>query len=313
MQSLRHIFTDVSLRQLRGVAAVAEAGTLAGAAKILHVTPPAIAQQLRIIEDCAGMPLFDRLDGRMVPTEAGREVLNAHARVESTLAACGAEVAALRDGLGGRVSVGVISTAKYFAPHILAGFLGQHPNIKLEIKVGDRDDIIEGIEDYGYDLIIMGRTPDQVVLESVEIGQHPHVVIAPPDHPLAAREKVTFAELKDELFLVRERFSGTRALVERLFEEAGIRNPRRMEIGSNETIKQGVMAGLGIAFISAHTIAAETTAGRLCILEVEGLPIMRQWFIVRRPDKELLPAAKLLWDFVEARGAEFLPRMPTNK
>lgn len=306
--SLHHIFTDLSMRQLRAVAAVAEAGTLAGAAKLLHVTPPAVAQQLHLVEDAAGLPLFDRIEGRMVATEAAQKLLVARTRVESAIADCAAEVSALCDGLGGRVSIGVISTAKYFAPHVLAAFVERHPDIKLQIEVGNRGDVIAALESYAYDMTIMGRPPDDLELVTERIADHPHVVIASPSHPLVGRKKLTFADLASEVFLVRERGSGTRMLVERLLDEAGVSSVERMQIGSNESMKQGVMAGLGIAFISADTIGAEVDSGRLCVLDVAGLPVMRSWFLVRPPDKHLFPAATALWEFIAREASEIVPR-----
>lgn len=307
--SLSHRLADSGLRQLRAVAAVAGAGTLSGAAKRLHVTPPAVAQQLKLATEAAGLPLFERIDRKMVATEAGRIVLAAGVRVESALADSAAELLALRDGLAGRVSVGVISTAKYFMPHVLAAFRDLHPDIQLDIEVGNRGDIVEALEHYAYDVAVMGRPPQGLDLVTELIGEHPHVIIAPPGHPRAGDQVFSIAELASELFLVRETGSGTRSLNEHLFEEAGMGQVSRMQIGSNETIKQGVMAGLGVAFISGHTIAAEVAEGRLCVLPVRGLPVQRAWFIVRRADKRLFPAGELLWDFVEAEAAASMPEL----
>jgi len=147
-------------------------------------------------------------------------------------------------------------------------------------------------------------------VESEAFGPNPHVIIASADHPLRRRRRVAKAELANQKFLVREEGSGTRSIFEYLFNEAGIRHPRdSIEMGSNETIKQAVMAGLGLSLISAHTIASEVAAGRLAILKVEGLPIVRQWFVVRRSDRDLPPAGGALWTFIAKKGSTFLPQL----
>jgi LysR family transcriptional regulator for metE and metH len=159
----------------------------------------------------------------------------------------------------------------------------------------------------------MGRPPLDYAVEQAVIGDHPHIIVGPADHPLARRKRVALTDLADETFLLREQGSGTRGLMQRLFADAGLSPNLGMEIGSNETIKQAVIAGLGIALISAHTVSAEIADGRLAVLPVKGLPIVRQWFVVRPQDKRLLPAAQALWDFLAASGAAYLPDAPLYK
>jgi len=298
----------MTLRQLRVLAAAASTRSVTGAAKALNVTPPAIIWQLKEIEQAAGVTLLERGRDGLRPTDAGREVLVAGRRVEAALGECAESLAALRGAGGGRVSVGVVSTAKYFAPRALGAFSRAHPGIEIRLAVRNRGDTIAALENYEFDVAVMGRPPEQLDVERAAIGDHPHIVVAPPDHPLA-RRRLEIRELAGETFLLREEGSGTRLLTQRLFANSGI-NPRiGMEIGSNETIKQAVMAGLGIALISAHTVAAELGDGRLVSLAVDGLPIVRQWYAVKRRDKRLLPAGQAMWDFLVTEGAGFLPRI----
>ncbi len=159
-------------------------------------------------------------------------------------------------------------------------------------------------------MVIMGRPPDNLDLETKPIGPHPHIVITPPGHRLAGRKGLKLSALTDEKWLVREFGSGTRLLMERTFDEAGLAPHIVMEMSSNETIKQAVMAGLGIAFLSAHTVSLELQVGQLATLDVKGLPAMRQWFAVRRAEKRMLPAAELLWSYLTTRGKDFLPQLP---
>lgn len=291
-----------------------EAGSITGAASRLGLTSPAVGQQLRLLEAAlGGIPLAERVGAVQRPTEAGREVLLALDRVEAALRDCGEAVEALQGPGRGRVAVGIISTAKYFAPFALAAFGRAQPQVELRISVGNREDIVARLGSLEMDLAIMGRPPDDMPIERAVLGEHPHVIIAPPGHGLAGRRGVSLGEIARETFLLREPGSGTRDLMRRVFADAGLPLPSGVEIGSNETIKQAVMADMGIALLSAHTIAAELADGRLVTLSVQGLPVMREWFIVRHRDKRLLPAAQALWAFLAERGESYLPRPPARK
>jgi LysR family transcriptional regulator, low CO2-responsive transcriptional regulator len=306
-EKLNPLLRRVTLKQLRVLAAVTHSGTMSAAADALAVTPPAVTLQLRLLEETFGLALVERTATGVRPTDAGREVLAAAERIDLALVECAEAIQALRGMEGGRVAVGVISTAKYFAPFALAAFKRQHPRIDLRVMVGNREGMLAALEGFDLDLAITGRPPEHFEVERAVIGDHPHVIIAPPDHPLAGKGRVALADLAGEPFLLREAGSGTRTLVQSLMVAAGLDPTVGMEIGSNETIKQAVMAGMGIAFLSAHTVAAEVTDRRLAVLEVEGLPVVRQWFVVKRREKRLLPAAKALWDHLAAEGGRFLP------
>ena len=303
----------VTLKQLRALSAVMRAGTVSGAAKSLHVTPPAVSLRLRQLEANVRMPLYERRDNGLRATDAGREILATTARIEAALGECGEAIEMLRGIEGGRVSVGVISTAKYFAPRALAAFAKDHPKVEMRLQIGNRAEMIGALGNYELDLAITGRPPGDFDVDKAVIGNHPHIIIGPPDHPLARRKRIAFADLADEIFLLREEGSGTRLLMQRLFSDAGLNPNLGMEIGSNETLKQAVMAGLGIALISAHTVDAEIGDGRLIAFNVIGLPIIRQWFVVKRKDKRLLPAAQAIWRFLADSGADYLPHPPFSK
>ena len=223
-------------------------------------------------------------------------MLTAIARIELELAACVQALEAMRGLTGGSIAVGVVSTAKYFAPGALAAFSRLHPAVALRVAVGNRREMLAGLDAFDLDLVIMGRPPAEAPAETAVIGDHPHVIIAPPAHRLAGRAGVTLVELRDETFLLREEGSGTRLLMQRLFG-VELMPAKRIEMGTNETIKQAVMAEMGIALLSAHTVAAEVEAGRIAVLDVEGMPMVRTWYVVKRREKRLLPAASALWDY----------------
>ncbi|GLK80950.1 LysR family transcriptional regulator [Methylopila turkensis] len=304
-----NLLRSLTLKQLRALAAVADTGSVSAAARRLTVTPPAVTMQVQLLEAALGLPLLDRSGDRFRPTDAGREVAAAVATIESALRDCVAALEAMKGLDGGRVGVAVVSTAKYFAPMALAAFARTHPGVDVSLSVGNRAEVIELLRGDAADVAIMGRPPEDLDTDQVVIGDHPHLVIAPPGHPLAARKRMPVTALTGHTFLMREQGSGTRGLMERLFEQDGVKPRIGMEINSNETIKQAVIAGLGLAFISAHTVAAEIADGRVVPLDVIGLPIIRQWYVVRRAGKRLTPPATAMNAFLSERGAEFLPRV----
>ena len=199
-----------------------------------------------------------------------------------------------------------LGARKYFAPMVLAAFQQAHPKVRMRLQVGNRETTLGGLRGFELDFAITGRPPEDFAVDKAVIGDHPHIIIGPPSHPLASRRRLAFSHLGSETFLLREHGSGTRLLMQRLFSEAGLNPQLGMEIGSNETIKQAVMAGLGVALISAHTAAAELKDGRLVAFDVIGLPVIREWFVIKPSEKHLLPAAQALWDFFVASGAGFL-------
>ena len=208
----------------------------------------------------------------------------------------------------GRISIGAVSTAKYFVPFAISGFSRLYPGVDVMLSIGNRQEIGTALRGYDLDIAIMGRPPIDIPMNVNLIGDHPHVIIAPTSHRLARKSRLALADLANETFLTREPGSGTRGLMEQLFEQAKVRPKIGMAMSSNETIKQAVIAGLGIAFISAHTVATELDERRLVPLDVDGLPVIRQWFVLSRKDKVLLPPAQAMLDFLSAKGAQFLPR-----
>lgn len=298
---------DVTLRQLRFLTEVVRTGSLAGAAARLHLTGPAIAQQLRLLERTVGLRLLERGPGGQRPTEAGRLLVDTCGRLESELAVCVDALDALRSARSGHVTLAAVSTAKYFAPHVLASFRRSHPDVRISLAIGNRDEVLARLENYDVDLAVMGRPPEQLEVEQEVFGEHTYVVVAPPDHPLARHRDIPFSRVAQETLLVRERGSGTRLHLDALFTAAGLEPVADMELASNETIKQATMAGLGIALISAHTVAAEVHDGRLTVLDVRGLPVRRHWLVVRMRRRAVSPATRALWDFFVAEGGRQLP------
>ena len=303
---------NLTLKQLRAFSTLVRTKSVTKSAAILHVTPPAITTQLRILEEEVGLPLINRSGKTFRLTQAGVEVLAAASRINSALAECAAAIEGMDSGARGKVTVGVVSTAKYFAPKAIAEFARRNQEVDVELIVGNRREIVEAIDDYKVDCAIMGRPPEEQGINRTIIGDHPHIVIAPPDHPLRDNKRITLNRLLNENLMVREYGSGTRLLFESMFAELGIpitENTFGMEVWSNETIKQSVMAGLGVSFLSAHAVSRELQDGLLIALDVVGMPRMRQWFVVRQHDKRMMPAAIKFYEFMLNNGQDFLPKI----
>jgi len=304
---MSHPLNNLTLRQLRAFAATLACGSQAAAAQRLGVTQPAVTLQLRNLRDLAGIELLQRTDKGVLPTDAGRALLDLNERIALAVDDCVQLLETIKGATGGRVAVGAVSTAKYFVPATIGAFARRFPDIEFQLTIGNRSQVMQGLRDYSLDLAITGRPPEDMALESRLIGDHPNIIIAKAGHPLASRKGLELRELAHEAFLMREQGSGTRQLMQRLTDDADFQPKIGMEFDSNETIKQAVMAGLGIAFISAHTVASEIEHGRLSVLDVVGLPMVRQWFVLRRIDKRLLPPAAAFQDFLSREAARFLP------
>jgi LysR family transcriptional regulator for metE and metH len=298
---------QLTLKQMRGFEAVVNAGSVSSAAKTLHLTPPAVSLQLRDLEQATGIPLLERGESGLVPTLAGRELFDMTQEIHEVMARFAENITEMKGIDHGVVSVGVVSTARYFAPMVLAEFMRIYQDIKIQLQVGNRDATMEKLENMELDFAITGLPPEDFEVKKEFISNHPQIIIAAPDHPLANRSRISLSELKNETFLLREMGSGTRSVTDKLFSRVKGLPKSGLEFGSNETIKQAVMAGMGIAVISAHTVAAELKEKRLVALDVKGTPINRKWFVVKHANKRFLPSAEALWNFVARNGKHYLP------
>lgn len=298
---------NMTLRQLQAFATTIKTGSLTAAAERLGVTQPAISLQLKNLQELATMPIFQRTPDGFIATDAGHNLMALHERISHAVSDCIASLETMKGATGGRVSVGAVSTSKYFVPAVMGAFSRANPGIELQLKIGNRLEIMAALRDFSLDIAITGRPLEDIDLEKRRIGPHPHVIIAAPNHVLRGHPDLKLVDLAAEIFIMREPGSGTRLLMERFFEDSQVAARIGMELDSNETIKQAVMAGLGIAFISGHTVATEIREGRLVAFDVVGLPLMRDWFVVRRADRHVLPPAARLMDFLSHESAAFLP------
>ncbi len=296
----------VTLRMLRVFSTVARHLSVTAAARELHLTQPAVTMQVKELERISGAPLLERIGRRIYLTEAGRELAVCAANVTENLRETEERLDALHGLQKGLLRLGAVSTAKYFAPALLAGFTAAHPGVTVRFSIGNREETIGNLTANEVDLAIMGRPPREIDTLSESFAKHPLIIIAPPSHPLAAKRRVQMRELAGERFLIRELGSGTRASMERVFAQARLAYHTAMEMSSNETIKQAVIAGMGISFISKHTVGLELQTGRLVALKVAGLPIVRDWFVIQLRTKRLSPVAAAFKQFLATGGAAII-------
>ncbi len=300
---------NATLRQLRVFAAAARHQSFGKAADELHLTPPAVSMQIRELEQQVGLPLFDRSGRQVALTVTGEYLLVYVRKVLATLKDAEDAIARLRGLETGRVSIGMVSTAKYFVPRLLAQFRQEHPAIEVKLAVGgNREQLVALLRANEVDLAIMGRPPRELATRAEPFAVHPHSVVAAPDHPLMRIGHAPASLLNNYEFIIREPGSGTRAAMEKFFADHRLQPRVAMEMASNETIKQAVMAGMGVSFLSLHTIGLERRAGLLAVPDIEGLPVLKRWYVVNNLSKTLSPAAEAFRYFILEEGERFLAK-----
>ncbi|NTV12187.1 MAG: LysR family transcriptional regulator, partial [Zoogloea sp.] len=293
-----------TLKQLRALKAVSDTASFTLAARLLNLTQPAISMQIRELEELVGEVLVD--GRREVRLTAAGEILVRHVRTAiNALDQAEVELKARRGVVAGTLEVAAITTSEYFVPQLLAAFGREYPDIGFRLSVHNRAGMLGLIRDRRVDLAIMGEPPGGLPLNHFPFAPHHLSFVAAPDHPLAGRKRIPPSALEGERLLLREQGSGTRVTLERFLASHDVKVMRADEMGSNETLKQAAMAGMGIAFLSHHTFAMELQSGRLVRLDVKGTPVEREWNVLVRADRAMTPAQQALLGFLQEKGAEF--------
>lgn len=293
---------NATFRQLAAFHAVARLGSVSMAADELHLTQPAISLQLRALEESARTPLLQRSGRGVRLTEAGELLAGYAARIIELWREAGEEMATLQGVFSGTLRVGAVTTAEYLLPPLLVTFANVHPKVKVKLQVGNRDEIVRMLAGQDIDLAIMGRPPAELKTEATAFARHPMAFLAAPGHPTMKQGEMGLADLAGMHLLVRERGSGTRATLERLFKDA--RLPLRIgsEMSSNEAIKQMCAAGFGVAFLSMHTCVLELQAGLLELLPMTDNPVERDWYVMRLAARQLSQVASAFERFLIEQG-----------
>lgn len=293
-----------TLQQLRLFEAVARLKSYTRAAEEVHLTQPAVSIQVKRLEENVGMPLFEQFDKQMHLTVAGRELYAACLDVLQRLGDLDAALDNLKGEVAGPINIVVVSSAKYFLPYLLGSFVRRYPLVEPRLQVTNRARLLARLSANEDDLYIMGQVPDELPVEEHPFLENVLVVVAHPGHPFAKKKKITLEQLAQERFVGREAGSGTRKAVEELFKERGLSIAPYIELSSNEAIKHGVLAGLGIAVLSQPSVRLELAAGELVVLDVQGFPLRRRWYAVHRKGKRLSRAAQTFLEYLQQEGEE---------
>jgi len=288
-----------SFRQLQLFLALAEHGSVTAAAQACHVTQPTVSMQLKELSESVGVPLYEQIGKRLHLTEAG-EALAATARTMlDEWQNFGQRIDALRGLQKGRLRIAMASTAKYFVPRMLADFCLHYPDIDIAIEILNRDGVVSRLRENRDDFYIMSIPPDDIPLEKRGFVTNPLVVIAPENHPLAGKKKITLAQLKHERFILREKGSGTRLACDAHFARLKFSPLVRLELGSNEAIKQAVAGGMGVSVLSRHALAHQPKDEQLVLLDVQYFPVHSNWFILYPKGKRLSPVAEMFLGYLK--------------
>lgn len=281
-----------SLRQLHIFEAVARHLSYTRAAEELHLTQPAVFAQVKQLEESIGLPLLERIGKQLYLTPAGAEVLATSRETVTAVERLEMRLADMQGLKKGKLRIAIVTTAKYLIPRLLGEFCTRYPGIEAALTVTNREKLLQRLAENADDLVVLGTPPEHLEVIATPIADNPLVVVARHDHPLVGKKKVALQRLADEPFILREPGSGTRLAIERHFAQHGLVPRVRMELGSNEAIKQAIAGGLGISVLSSHTLALEGEQGPLQTLNIAGFPLLRQWYVAYPVGKNLSAVAE---------------------
>lgn len=298
-----------TLQQLKLFEAVLRNASYTKAAEELHLSQPAVSIQVKRLENQVDMPLFEVVGKKIFPTAAGNTIYQASCDIFARIDEMKNSVETLKGVVRGQLQLSVVSTTKYFLPHLLGRFLNDYPEVEPKLTFTNRATVMHALHENEGDFVVMGQISEDERYDSYPFLENILVVIAHPDHPLANKNNITIKELVKERILEREVGSGTRMVFDSILEKNNLKIEPYMELSSSEAIKQGVMAGLGIAVVSSHSIPLELAANRLVVLDVEGFPIKRRWYAVHLKGKQLSLVARTFLDYIltDSNTMDLLP------
>ena len=288
----------LTFRQLSVFESVARNLGFSRAAEEMHLTQPAVSMQIKQMEENIGLPLFEQLGKKIFLTEAGKELYHYSRIIAQQLLEAESVLSELKGLERGKLNISVVSTANYFAPQLLALFCTDHPQIKVSLNVGNRESVLKQLHDNEIDLAILGTPPEGIDIEAYSFMENRLVIIAASGNPLADTPAIPASRLQNEVFIMREQGSGTRLAAEKYFSSHNVQIKTGMEMSTTEAVKQAVQAGMGLGILSLDTVLLEVETGRLKVLDVEGFPIIRHWYLVHRQNKRLSSVAEAFKSFL---------------
>ncbi|MFB2835875.1 LysR substrate-binding domain-containing protein [Floridanema evergladense] len=302
-----------TLHQLKVFEAAARHGSFTRAAEELFLTQPTVSMQVKQLSKAVGLPLFEQVGKRLYLTEAGRELLATCREIFDRIAQFEMTVANLKGVKQGLLKLAVVTTAKYVVPRLLGPFCQRYPGIDVSLQVTNHEILMDRFSQNQDDLYILSQTPDNVEMNVHPFLENPLVVLAPRSHHLTNQKNISLEAIANEPFIMREPGSGTRQAVQKMFEKEGLGLKVKLELGSNEAIKQAIAGGLGISVLSSHTLALEGATSQLTILDVQGFPIERHWYVVYPAGKQLSVVARTFYEYLVNEGKQVLQETSTLK
>ncbi|TQV84588.1 LysR family transcriptional regulator [Aliikangiella coralliicola] len=300
-----------TFRQLELFVKFAETGSISQTAHELHLAQPSVSIQLKKLSDNLDVPLLEQIGRKLFLTDAGRELYKSSLEIFDSVGRLESRLASLSGLQAGLLKLSVVTTAKYFFPHLLGPFCQRYPNIEVNFNIGNRNSMVNRLRENKDDFYVFSHPPEDIDIETFEFIKNPLVVVAPSNHRLSGKKNIKFSQLAAEPFIMREPGSGTRYSIEKYLLQSGNSINEKMTIESNEAIKHSVMSGLGLSILSVHTLALERNA-EIEILDVKGFPMLYHWYVVYLRNKKLSDVAKTFLEYLENEGAQIAGNLLVN-
>ncbi len=295
---------NATLHQLKVFEAVARNSSFTRAAEELFLTQPTVSMQVKQLSKTVGMPLFEQVGKKLYLTESGKELFATCQDIFERMERFEMAIANIKGLKQGALRIAAITTAKYVIPRILGPFCNRYPGIDVSLTVTNHQYVLEGLSSNRNDLYIVSHVPEDLDIQAKLFMENPLVVLAPKTHPLVGEKNISLERLAQEPFIMREPGSGTRRAAQGLFESHGISLKVRLDLGSNEAIKQAIAGGMGLSVLSKHTMALEGLTNQLAILDVVEFPIARNWYVIYPSGKQLSTIAQEFLDYLLNEGKQ---------
>ncbi|MFO1256888.1 MAG: LysR family transcriptional regulator [Gammaproteobacteria bacterium] len=289
---------NITLHQLRVLSQVSKCQSVTKAALKLNMTQPAVSNLIRALELQVETPVIEVLHKKLYITEAGIKLVQAFEIIDRQLQEVEAQINLLKGRMAGTIKIATVTTAKYFVPRLLGSFKSEYPGVHIELKVKNRHEVIERLQENLDDFVIMSQLPNNLSIEHDDFFEDELVVAASHLHPQKTGKKTTLRMLASEPWLIREPGSGTRMVMEDIFKQYGLKPKIEMEIDNNESIKQAIIANMGISILSHQSIEIEQKVGLIKVLDVTGFPVRHKWHLVKSKGKKLPIIAQKFYDYV---------------
>ena len=299
---------NITLHQLKAFQAVAKFQSITKAAEAMNMTQPAVSIQLKNLQEQFEVPLTEIIGKRIHITEFGQELVETADRISGELGQIEEKMLELKGLLGGKIRISAVSTGKYIIPYLMADFMKIHPHVEISLEVSNRYKVLSHLQENSTDLALVSLWPDELDLESIQLAENKWFLACSPENKEAYAAHIQAGNWKKVPFLLREKGSGTRTMMERFFQDRDIHVESNLELATNEAVKQAVMAGLGASLLSNFSMAQELKEGRISLLELPGLPLKADWNLIWLKQKKHSPAVKAFIRWLSENRKEVLSK-----